>query len=149
MLISGLVPALAAGSVRGGKHIKTETRMDMMAERETVREGGCRRTADMAGLARNLDHDPDPEKGGKTTHDRRNHLSPPDTRRRPSQKIRGGAGLDPAREREGKEKDHHLRVHRKLQAPVFHPQKTLNSYRPRNKERIPFNAPSKRKTWLK
>lgn len=173
--ISGLVPALAAESVHGGESITKGAKTDMMAEIETVREEGCQRTRDMAGPARNLgqnhvpgpdlgldqktinavslsqnrdqNHGPDPEKGGKTTHDCNNHLSPPNTRGSRSQKTRGDAGLDPAQEREGKKKDHR-KLHRKLQAPVFYPQKTQNSYSPRKKRRILFNASSKKKKLL-
>lgn len=108
------------------------------------------KTINAVGLSQNHDqnHGPDPEKGGKTTHDCNNHLSPLNTRGSQSQKTRGDAGLDPAQERIRKKKGHHPRVHRKLQAPVFHPQKTQNSYSPRKKRKILFNASSKRKKLL-
>lgn len=141
-----------------------------MAERWTVRDDGCQRTRDMVGLSQNHvpgpdpdrrtanvvdlaqnhgpDPDPDPGKGGKTTHDCNNRLSPPETRWSHGQKTRGDADLDPAREREGKKRDHHLRVHRKFQAPVFRPLKTQNSYRTRKNRRMSLESPIKRKKLL-
>lgn len=147
-----------------------------MAERETVREDGCQRTRDMVVLAQNLrrnpvpgpgphldqktinvvglaqnhvqNHDPDPGKGGTTTNDCNNRLCPPETRWSHGQKTRGDVGLDPAQKREGKKRDHHPRVHRKLQGPVFHPPKTKNCCRTRKKRRISPEAPSKRKRLL-
>ena len=139
-----------------------------MAERGTAIGDGCQRTRDTAGpdpdhapdrdrrtinvvgLARNLVPGPGKGKGGKTTHN--NRLSPPETRWSHGPKTRKDAGLGPAREREGKKKGshhHHPGVLRKLQGPVFRPQKTQNSHRTREKIKMSLEAPSKRKVLLR
>lgn len=127
----------------------------MTAERETVRDNECQRIRDMVGLAQNLGQNhvlgpdldrrtinvvrlaqnrgPDQGKGGKTMHEHNSRLSPPETRWSHGLQTRGDAGLDPAQEREGKKKDHHPRVHIKLQVPLFHPLKTQDSHRSRKR----------------